>query len=125
MASNCGTHSSGCTVSGVRAGGPPVLATRMSTPPSSFIAACVDRLDIVLEVADEGRGAARAFLADRVGGLLQPVAAARRHQHMRAFRRERLGDAAPEAAAGGQDDGALAGKAEIHGQAPVRDQRDA
>src|SRR5829696_328521 len=39
MASNCGTHSSGCTVSGVRAGGPPVLATRMSTPPSSFIAA--------------------------------------------------------------------------------------
>jgi hypothetical protein len=39
MASKCGVHSSGLTPKAVRAGGPPVLATRMSTPPSRSTAA--------------------------------------------------------------------------------------
>lgn len=75
----------------------------------------VDRLDVLLQAADEGVGAALAAGVDRCHRRVQALGGAGGEQHVRAFGRQGLGDAEAEAAAGRQDEGALALETEIHG----------
>jgi hypothetical protein len=80
----------------------------------------MDRLDAAGEVAGVVVGTAFAPGVDGLRGGFQTIGAAGRQHDVRAFRGERPGDAEAEAAARGQNEGALAAETEIHGMLQTR-----
>jgi hypothetical protein len=90
----------------------------MSTSAQRLHGGAVDRVHARGEVAHKGVCPARPFGVDGFGRSPQPVAAASGHHHVGALSGEALRHPKSKAAARGENEGAFAGEAEIHGRAP-------